>query len=250
MLERAGGKARVVVAAAPEDVHPASDRDPSGWAGRVARLVGTTPEAVAAGVPVPLAHSLLTWSEVRRELEADRCDVAVVRVAPHLVGELVDAPDLLVRVLDARLDALVSAVGADPAAASEAAELVALRPELLLARTVAEAAAAAGHAEQHDGCARPGSLGLPSADRDDPAGPARSAVTVAAEGDGFVWTVTLTPGGPPRLARDGDRLVVRCGTSRRTFRLPAALARCDVRAATVVADRLEVHLEPDPDAWR
>ena len=42
---------------------------------------------------------------------------------------------------------------------------------------------------------------------------------------------------------------MRAGTARRTFRLPAALARCEVRAATVVADRLEVLFVPDPDAW-
>lgn len=208
---------------------------------------------MACGVPVPLAHCLLTWAEVRRELDADRWDVVVVQVPPAGAGELLDAPDLLLRVLDARLDALAPGVGADPAAASEAADLLALRPDLLAARAVAETAAAVGHPEQHLGCDRPGSLGLPTVDHRSPADPggrARPAVSVRADGDGFVWALALPPGAVPVLARDGDRLAVRAGTARRTFRLPAALARCDVRAATVVADRLEVRLEPDPDAWR
>jgi hypothetical protein len=231
-------------------VHPACERDLAGWSGLVARVVGAAAEAVAAGVPVPLAHCLLSWSEVSRELEADRCDVVVVRVRPSSAGELIDAPDLLLRVLDARLAALAPELGADPAAASQAADLLAARPPLLAARALAEAAAATGHPEQHGGCDRAGTLGLPTVDRDRPLGPARPAVTVRAEGDGFVWSLVLPPGAVPALARQDDRLAVRALTGGRTFRLHAALARCEVRAATVVGDRLEVSLEPVPDAWR
>jgi hypothetical protein len=65
--------------------------------------------------------------------------------AAVLAGELLDAPDLLLRVMDARLAALAPGLGTDPAAASQAADLLAARPSLLAARALAEAAAAAGH---------------------------------------------------------------------------------------------------------
>ena len=214
------------------------------------RLVGLHPAALAAGVPVPLAHHLLTWSDVRRELDADRWDLVVVRVHPDVVADLVQAPDLLLRVLDARLDALASTVGYDPVDASQAADLLALRPELVAARAVAEVACAGGHPAQHEGCDRPGALGLATVDAQDPTAAPSPATAVRADGDGFVWHVAVPVGVEPELAHQGDRLAVRVGDQRRTFRLPAVLTRCRVRAARVVAGRLEVRLDPDPDAWR
>ncbi|MFC3688399.1 hypothetical protein [Aquipuribacter hungaricus] len=224
--------------------------DPDGWEGRVARLLGLHAGAVAAGVPVPLADHVVTWARVRRELEADRWDVVVLAVAPYAVPALVEAPAVLLDVVDARLDALAPGAGTDPSAASQLVELLDLRPALVAARDLAEGAAAAGHPGQHQGCDRPGSTGLATVDRDDPAGPPVRSVRVEADGDGLVWSVALPRGLRPVLAHDGRRLRVGTGPARRTFRLPAALTRCEVRAARVVADRLEVRFEPHPDAWR
>lgn len=264
-VRRAGGKVLELAAGPDDGPHPGPDRgaggaeglrlgapaeDPDGWEGRVARLLGLHAGAVAAGVPVPLAEQAVTWARVRRELEADRWDVVVLAVAPHEVPALVEAPALLLDVVDARLGALAPAAGTDPSAASQLVELLDLRPALLAARDLAEGAAAAGHPGQHDGCDRPGSTGLATVDRGDPAGPPVRAVRVDADGDGLVWSVALPPGVRPVLAHDGRRLRVGAGGARRTFRLPAALTRCEVRAARVVADRLEVRFEPHPDAWR
>ncbi|MDT3445945.1 ArsA family ATPase, partial [Pseudofrankia sp. BMG5.37] len=53
-------------------------------------------------------------------------------------------------------------------------------------------------------------------------------------------------GAPPRL---GDELVVTVGPHRRLLPLPAALRRCDVRAAWLRDNRLVVAFVPDPDQW-
>ena len=216
----------------------------------LARLVGLHPTALAVGVPVPLAHRLRTWSDVRHELATDRWDLVVLRVRPGAAADLVQAPDLLLRVLDARLDAMAPTVGSDPGDAVLTADLLALRPELLAARAVAEAACSAGHPAQHDGCDRPGALGLATVDAHDPTGRSVPAVAVRADGDGFVWQVAVPAGSEPEVWHQRDRLAVRVGDQRRTFRLAPALTRCRVRAARVVAGRLEVRLDPDPDAWR
>lgn len=286
-VRRGGGKAVVLDAAQPVDLHPGLDsplhplpgsspdgvhdpsdrssdaspdgssrasaragRDVAGWLGRVAGVVGMDPAAVAAGVPVPLAHHLVTWADVRRESEHDRCDVLVVRVAPREAVGLLDAPDLLLRTLDARLEALAPAVGADAGVASEVAGLLALRPDLLAARALADGACVTGATPAHGGHGCPGLLGAPAVEVDEPTGDVLAGTEVRPVGEGFVWCVAVPPGSVPRLARDGDRVVVAAGEQRRTLRLPAALARCRARAATVVADRLQVHLAPDPDAWR
>jgi arsenite-transporting ATPase len=51
------------------------------------------------------------------------------------------------------------------------------------------------------------------------------------------------------LARLGNDLVVTVGSHRRCVPLPAALRRCDVRAASLRDDRLVVSFVPDPDQW-
>ena len=262
-MDRAGGKAVVLPARsrldpagsdAGSDGAEAGDHvgvsNPAGLVQALARLVGLHPEALAAGVAVPLAHHLLTWSDVRRELAADRWDLVVLQVRPAAVADLVQAPDVLLRVLDARLGRLAPRVGSDPVGASRAADLLALRPELVAARAVAEAACAGGHPHQHEGCDRPGTLGLATVDAQDPTAGPSPATVVRADGDGFVWHLVVPTGVEPELARQGDRVAVRVGDQRRTFRLPAVLTRCRVRAARVVTGRLEVRLDPDPDAWR
>lgn len=259
-VRRAGGKAVVLAAAGVAPVVPTEvcdgegdvAGDPVAWGWQVAGLLGLHREAVVAGCPVPLADEATTWARVADELAGDRWDVVVLRAAPAGVGRLVEAPEVLVRVLDARLDALAAAVGADPHAAAEVATLLDLRPRLLALRSTAGAAVVVGHPHQHreHGCSRPGALAVASVDRDDPVSAQRPATGVRRDGDGFVWWLDLPAGEVPQLHREDDRLLVATGAQQRTLPLPSALARCAVRAATVVADRLEVRFAPDPDAWR
>lgn len=262
----AGGKAAVVTAHGPDvsasrcdsgsrsDVGDVGDSGvvPVAWGWRVAGLLGMHREAVVAGCPVPLAAQVTTWAAVAEELAADRWDLVVLRVAPGAAGRLLEAPEVLLRVLDARLDGLAAAVAADPGVAVEVEALLELRPLLLPLRATARGTAAVGSPRQHGdhGCPRPGALAVAGVDARDPLGSPRPVTGVDADGDGFVWWLELPPGQVPLLHREDDRLLVETAGQRRTLSLPAALARCTTRAATVVGDRLEVRFAPDPGAWR
>jgi len=69
--------------------------------------------------------------------------------------------------------------------------------------------------------------------------------------DGYALSfgVPFAERGDVDLARMGDELVVTVGPHRRLLALPAALRRCDVRAAWLRDDRLVVSFVPDPDQW-
>jgi len=69
--------------------------------------------------------------------------------------------------------------------------------------------------------------------------------------DGFSLSfgVPFADRGEVDLTRLGDELVVTVGPHRRLLALPAALRRCDVRAAWLRDDRLVVSFVPDPDQW-
>ncbi len=226
--------------------------DGGGWLWRVADLLGVHREAVLAGCPVPLAGAVRVWSVVAQEVETGRWDAVVLPTTAAVAGPLVDAPELLLRVLDQRLDGLAGAVGQDPRAAGHTASLLALRPCLAGFAAVAAAAVVMGGTQEHDGhgCLQRGGLGLPRLLRHDPAGAAVPAVGVARETDGYLWWVQVPAGTVPELVHEVDRMSVTVAGQRRRLRLPAALRRCTVRAATVVGDRLEVRFLPDPDAWR
>lgn len=245
-----GGKA-VVATTAP---HRRGDEqtEVASWSWQVADLVGTRREAVLAGCPVPLAAELSTWVGVAAELDADRWDAIVVPVPPARVGDLLDAPALALRILDARLASLAPLVGTQPAAAKDVARLLALRPRLLSLRAVADAAVGAGSVADHArlGCDRPGGIALGWVDPADLAGSGAQGTGVRRAQDELVWWAWLGSAAEPDLCREDDRLLVRVGSELRTLTLPPALVRCQVVDAVVVVDRLEVRFRPDPEAWR
>jgi len=250
-VQRCGGKAVVVppvrgAGLLRDDGSPDAD----GWPWRVADVVGLDRHAVVAGCPVPLADAVTTWSRVADEVGTDRWDVVVVPLELARPAELVEGPEVLLRVLDARLNALAASVGEDPGTAAHVAGLLRLRPDVVALAEVAGAACGFGTAGQHHGhgCGRPALLGLPAVPA--PGAQPQPARGVRAEGTAFIWWLELPEGADPQLHQEGDRLVVRVEQLQRSFRLPAALTRCRPEAATVVADRLEVRFEPDPDAWR
>jgi hypothetical protein len=256
----AGAKA-VVVAGPAETVGDPLSRegavrddgtvDVDSWAWRLADLLGLHREALLAGCPVPLAAEAQVWARVADERDADRWDAVVVPVTSAGAGPLLDAPSLLLRVLDARLDALAPLVGDDPAAATQVASLLGLRPALQRLVAVAAVAVGAGDraAHAHHGCVRPGGLALGSIDPGSGA-LARPGTGARADGDAFVWWAELSGDSLPGLHREGGLLAVEADGCSRTLALPAALARCDTDSAVVVDGRLEVRLVPDPDAWR
>jgi arsenite-transporting ATPase len=70
-----------------------------------------------------------------------------------------------------------------------------------------------------------------------------------ADGYALSFGVPFAERGEVDLARLGDELVVTVGPHRRLLALPAALRRCDVRAAWLRDSRLVVSFVPDPDQW-
>ena len=111
----------------------------------------------------------------RRELEADRWDVVVVRVdAAERRGAAGRARPAAARARRPPRRPRARAVGTDPDAAAEVADLLALRPALLgaaRARRGGRRGRAPGAAPRAAGA--PGRSALATVDRDDPAGPAR-----------------------------------------------------------------------------
>jgi len=86
--------------------------------------------------------------------------------------------------------------------------------------------------------------------------PAADAVPIELIGlerttDGFVMSLALPLArvSDVDLARTGDELVLTVAGHRRVLALPSALRRCVVAGATLVAGRLRVRFEPDPDLW-
>ncbi|MGJ7441399.1 hypothetical protein [Aquipuribacter sp. MA13-6] len=250
-LERAGGKS-VVVAPRPGAglLRDDGSLDADGWPWRVADVVGLPRAAVTAGCPVPLADAATTWARVAEELAEDRWDAVVVPSGGARAAELVEGPGLLLRVLDARLQALAPSIGDDPRDAASAAGLLDLRPGVAALAAVAAGVTGLGSTVQHarHGCRGTAVLGLPRVSG--PGAAPEPTTGVRPDGAALLWWLELPGGADPDLHQEGDALVVGLEGVRRTFRLPAALTRCRVVAATVVADRLEVRFEPDPDAWR
>lgn len=250
-LERAGGKA---VAVAPRPgaglLRDDGTLDVDGWSWRVADVVGLPREVVTAGCPVPLADAVTTWARVVEEQAGDRWDAVVVPLGGVRATELVEGPGLLLRVLDARLQALAPSIGDDPRDASRAAGLLDLRPDVAALAAAASALCGLGRSDQHalHGCRGTAVLGLPRVGG--PGETPQPTTGVRTDGTGLLWWLELPAGADPELHQEGDRLLVALEGVQRGFRLPAALTRCRVVAATVVADRLEVRFEPDPDAWR
>lgn len=76
-------------------------------------------------------------------------------------------------------------------------------------------------------------------------------VRVERGADGFVLSLALPLArlADLDLARSGDELVVTVGGHRRVLVLPSALRRCAVAGAALVAGRLDVRFEPDPELW-
>lgn len=247
-IRAAGGKAVVIPPGDPQLRDHALQ--PHAWTWQVADAVGLHREAVRAGYPVPLAREMSTWAEVDTELRSDRWDAIVIQVSPPQVANLLEAPELLLRIVDARLDRLAGSVGDDRTAAIEVATLLQVRASLPDLVRTANSAAGYGAATQHrqQGCSRPGGLGLASIGHS--ASQDREGHGVRTDDGSYIWWVVVPDGSLPELHREGDRLVVRAGEQRRTFSLPGALARCEVRAARVVGDRLEVSFELDLDEWR
>lgn len=255
-VHRSGGKAVVVVplrgpGSPGEDLlRDDGSVDADDWPWRVADVVGLDRHAVVAGCPVPLADAARTWARVGDEVGTGRWDVVVLPLAGARAEELLEGPDVLLRVLDARLHALAPSVGEDPWVAARVAALLRLRPDVVAIAGTAGAACALGTVAQHGrhGCTDPAVLGVPAVPG--PGAPAQPCRGVRAEGDDLVWWLDLPAGADPLLHRQGDRLLVQVGGLERSFRLPAALTRCRATAARVVAHRLQVRFEPDPDAWR
>ncbi|WP_380168595.1 hypothetical protein [Jannaschia sp. R86511] len=253
-VERAGGKAvRVRPATGGSPLREDGTPDAGGWAWRVADVVGISREALLAGCPVPLADAVTTWARAAEEVDAGRWDAVVVPVGSGAAVALLEAPGVVLRVLDARLDATAGAVGDDRVAAAQVAAWVQLRPGFAALADLAGSVGTWGTRARHGahGCAGAAGLGLPTLDAlGGPAEPTQGVRT----GDGrLVWWLELPAGAEPELHQEEDRLVVVTGGSRRTFRLPAALRRCHVRGAAVVDHgprQLEVVFEPDPQAWR
>jgi arsenite-transporting ATPase len=83
------------------------------------------------------------------------------------------------------------------------------------------------------------------------AGAETEAPLVERTEDGYALSfgVPFADRGEVDLARMGDELVVTVGPHRRLLTLPAALRRCDVRAAALRDSRLVVSFVPDPDQW-
>lgn len=246
-----GGKAVVVAPVEPAGLRHDEQPDPDGWVGHVADLVGLHPQALAAGCPVPLAEHVLTWARVAQELDADRWDAVVVPAPGALAVALLEAPAVLLRTLDARLDALAGTVGDDAEAARRVAGLLVLRPRLRALADVAAGASLAGHTARHreHGCDR-AVVGLGTVDPADPTAPPRPGLGVRTGDGDLLWWLEVPAGTLPDVHREEDRLLVRVGSAWRELALPPALTRCRATAATVVADRLEVRFTPDPDSWR
>ncbi|MBL7502304.1 ArsA family ATPase [Frankia sp. CNm7] len=83
------------------------------------------------------------------------------------------------------------------------------------------------------------------------AGSDSEAPRVERTADGYAMSfgIPFADRGEVDLARMGDELVVTVGPHRRLLALPAALRRCDVRAAWLRDNRLVVSFVPDPDQW-
>ncbi len=88
---------------------------------------------------------------------------------------------------------------------------------------------------------------------DDPVGEpaAEGPLRVERTTDGFAlsWALPFTDRAEVDLARRGDELVLTVGGWRRQLCLPSALRRCRVEGARMVAGRLVVRFQPDPDLW-
>ena len=74
---------------------------------------------------------------------------------------------------------------------------------------------------------------------------------VERDSDGFVLSLALPLArlADVQLARSGDDLVVTVAGHRRLLALPSALRRCTVGGARLLAGRLVVRFEPDPEQW-